>query len=103
MPIRHVQSLSFNFRLSTAFVLKLWSALGYPRKMGWGLRTWNFLEVLKEEHVEVPGSIKKEVEFPAVIKKKSCGISIGLGFSPWNFQGVPHNFVKYSKVKLCFL
>ena len=25
-------------------------------------------------------SIKKEAEFPQVVKKKSCGISMGLGF-----------------------
>ena len=36
-------------------------------------------------------SIKKDVEFTAVAKKNSCGISIGLDFSPWNFHGVPHN------------
>ena len=36
--------------------------------------------VLKKEHVEIPGSMKKEEEFPVVFKKKSCGISIGLGF-----------------------
>ena len=27
-------------------------------------------------------SIKKEVEFPGVFKKTSCGISMGLGFWP---------------------
>ena len=26
------------------------------------------------------GSIQKEIEFPGVIQKKSCGISMGLGF-----------------------
>ena len=25
-------------------------------------------------------------------KKQSCGISMGLGFRPWNFKGVSHNF-----------
>ena len=34
------------------------------------------------------GSIKKEVEFPLAFKKKSCGISMGPGFWPQNFQGV---------------
>ena len=35
---------------------------------------------LKKEHVEILGSIKKEVEFPVVFKKNSCGISMGLSF-----------------------
>ena len=48
------------------------------------------------------GSIKKEVEFPAVTEKKSCGVSIGLGISPSNFEDVPHNFVEYPKVKFLF-
>ena len=30
-------------------------------------------------------SIKKEVEFQWVLKKNSCGLSIGIGFLPWNF------------------
>ena len=89
MQILHVQSLNFNFRLTTAFTLELWPALGYSRKKlnrggGWVLWTWNFPGVLKKEHVEIPGSNKKELEFPAVIKKKSCGISICLGFLSWN-------------------
>ena len=58
MQILHVQSLNFNFRLSAAFILKLWSALGYSRKnanRGKGdVRTWNFPVVLKEKHVEIP-------------------------------------------------
>ena len=40
------------------------------------------------------GSIKEKVEFTAVIKKNSGGISIGLGFLPWDFQRVSHNFVE---------
>ena len=39
MQIVHIQSLNFDFRLTTAFILKLWSALGYSRKnpnRGWG-------------------------------------------------------------------
>ena len=53
--------------------------------------------------LKLQSSIQKEVELPAAIKKKSCEISIGLGFPPWNFQGVPHNFVEYSEVKFYFL
>ena len=36
--------------------------------------------LLKKEHVEIPGSLKKEVAFPRVFRKKSsCAISMGLG------------------------
>ena len=42
-----------------------------------GLRTWKF-----------QGSIKQEVQFPGVIKKKSCEISKDLGSWPWKFQCV---------------
>ena len=38
-----------------------------------------FPRVLKKEHVEIPRSVKK-AEFPGVFKKKSCGISMRLGF-----------------------
>ena len=33
-----------------------------------------------KNQAEIPESIKKEVDFLGVIKKKSCGFSIGLGF-----------------------
>ena len=38
-----------------------------------------FQRVLKKESI-INQSIKKEVDFIGVIKEKSCGISIGLGF-----------------------
>ena len=60
-----------------------------------------FPGVLKKEHVEIPGQLKKEVEFPGVFIKKLCGISKGLGFWPWNFQKVSHNFTEYPGVKAC--
>ena len=44
-----------------------------------------FPGVSKKYHVEFLGLIKNEVEFPGVTKKKSCEISRGLGFWPWNF------------------
>ena len=47
-----------------------------------------FTGLLKKEHVEIPGVNEKQVEFLWVIKKKLCGISMGLGFWPWNFQEV---------------
>ena len=52
-----------------------------------------FQRVLKNKNAELPESIKKEVDFLGVIKKKSCGFSIGLGTSKGcstnlcNFQG----------------
>ena len=55
MQILHAQSLNFSFRLTTVFILKLWSALGNFTKTkqegegGWG---WNFPGVLKKE---IPG------------------------------------------------
>ena len=55
MQTLHAQSLNFSFRLTTVFILKLWSALGYFTKTkqegegGWG---WNFPGVLKKE---IPG------------------------------------------------
>ena len=55
MQILHAQSLNFSFRLTTVFIIKLWSALGYFTKTkqegegGWG---WNFPGVLKKE---IPG------------------------------------------------
>ena len=30
--------------------------------------------VLEKEHVKIPGSTKKEVEFPGVFMKGSCGM-----------------------------
>ena len=40
------------------------------------------------------GQVKKKwnVEFPGVMKKKSCGITMGLGFQSWNFQEVSYKF-----------
>ena len=58
MQILNVQSLNFNFRLTAAFIFKIWSALGYSRKKiqkgGWGLRTGNSPEILKKEQVKIP-------------------------------------------------
>ena len=39
---------------------------------------------IEERACENLGSVKKEVEFPGVIKKR-CGIFMGLGFWLWNF------------------
>ena len=67
-----------------------------------GLRTCNFHGYWGKNMWKFQGSIKKEVKFPGVIKKKSCGISIGLGFWPWNPQGVSHNFAESPGVENFF-
>ena len=41
-------------------------------KQGRGLRTWNFQRYWRKNIWKFQGSIKKEVEFPGVYKKKSC-------------------------------
>ena len=51
--------------------LRIWNFQGYQRNS-----MWNFQEL-----------IKNEVEFTEVTKKKSCGISRGLGFWSWSSQG----------------
>ena len=48
------------------------------RRRGEGLRTWNFQGY----------SRKSMFKFKRVIKKKSCGISMGLGYCRWDFQGI---------------
>ena len=47
------------------------------------------------------GSIEKEVEFPGLLQKNSCGISMGIGFWTWNFEGMSHNFAEFPWVKVC--
>ena len=66
----------------------------------------------KNEDMEFPGvlksiwkfqeSSKKECNFH-LIKKQSCGISMGLAFWSWNSLGLWYDFVEYPEVKLCFL
>ena len=54
-----------------------------------GVEDMEFLGVLKKKaYGNSRGSIKKEVKFSGVIKEKSCGMFMGLGFWSWNFQGV---------------
>ena len=51
MQILHVQSLNLNFRLTAAFTLELWSALGYSRKnlnRGVGVADMEFPRGIKE-------------------------------------------------------
>ena len=43
-----------------------------------------FPGVFKKGHVQIPG-----------VNKKINGISIGLSFWPWNFQGVSHNLTEF--------
>ena len=74
--------------------------ISYSRKnQTGGVEDMEFPGVLKT----FLGSIKKEVKFPGVLKKNSSGISMGLGFWSWNFQGVSHNFAEIPWAKVCFL
>ena len=68
-----------------------------------GLSTWNFQGYWRKSIWKFQGSAKKELVFPQVLEKTSCGISMGFGFWPWNFQGMSHNFSEFSGVKACFL
>ena len=65
-----------------------WLAKGDSRKHPnrQGLMTWNYQGIKKTECRNSGAQWK--VEFPRVMKKKSCGMSMGLGFWPWKFQWV---------------
>ena len=78
--------------------VRTWNFQGY-----WRNTIWKFQRSSKKEATSSPehlfgirgrgkncsgDEIEKEVEFPGVIKKKSFGIFMGLGFWPWNFQDV---------------
>ena len=54
--------------------------MGYSRKIqtGGGVEDMEFPGIPIDERIH--GSIKKEVKFPVVFKKNSCGSSMGLGF-----------------------
>ena len=67
MQILHAQSLNFSFRLTTVFILKLWSALGY------------FTKTKQEEG----GGGGLMLEFPRGIKERD---SMGQLKKKWNFQ-----------------
>ena len=81
---------------------------GYSRKkkkqggLVW-LGTWNFQGYWRNFTGKFQGSIEKEVEFPGLLQKNSCGISMGIGFWTWNFEGMSHNFAEFPGVKVCFL
>ena len=46
----------------------------------WTIPEKNPIEGVKYSMLKFQGSIKKEVEFPGVFKKKLSGIFMGLGF-----------------------
>ena len=71
-----VQSFNFDVRLSTAFILKLWSRVQIGGGAEW-VEVMEFPGVLKKEHVEIPG-----------VSSKRSGIS-----SSDRGKVVPHNFV----------
>ena len=64
---------------------------------------WNFQGYLSKSMWKSQGSVNKEAEFCGMLKKNSCGFSMGLGFWPYNFQGVSYNFSKFPVVKACLL
>ena len=66
-----------------------WAALVHHTWDIWG---HGISRGIEESMWKFQWSIKQKVEFPGVFKKNSCGISMGLGFSPWNFQGMSQNF-----------
>ena len=55
---------------------------------GGGLRIWNFQGYQRNRMWNFQGLYKNKVEFSKVAKKKQCGISRGLSFWPWDFQGI---------------
>ena len=61
---------------------------------GWGHRISRGIN--KERACEkCRGQLKKKCNFQ-VCSRKTCGFSMGLGFWPWFFQGVPsHNFTEF--------
>ena len=61
------------------------------------LKTWNFQGYLKNRMWKFQGSIKKEVEFLGVIEKNSWGISMDLGFWPWNCKWCQTKFCGISR------
>ena len=44
-------------------------------------------EVFEEEACGKSRGQLKEVDFPGMMEKTLCGISISFAFRPWNFQG----------------
>ena len=56
--------------------------------------------------MKIPGGqLKNEMEFPVVMKKKSCEISMGLafGFQSWNFQEVSYKLAEKYILTPCSL
>ena len=81
-------------QVRSVFYMKICLLMGFFRKKskqgGW--RHGIFQGFYTKSIWKVHWSIKKEVEFPWVLKKNSCGISMGPGWWPSNFQWLPHNF-----------
>ena len=67
---------------------------------GWGHKISRGIE--EKACGNIKGLAKKEVKLPGVMKKKSCGIPMGLGFQSWNFQEVSYKLAEFSGVKACF-
>ena len=52
----------------------------------------------KQQHMEFPWVNLKRCGFFGVVKKKRYEVSKGLGFYPWIFQAVQHNFAEFPGV-----
>ena len=94
-----VEDMEFQGVLKKEYVEILGLFQNKPEQGGWGQGVFRVLKRMWK----FQGSIKKEVKFPGVFKKNSCGIFLGPGFWNWNFQVVSRNFAEYPWVKACFL
>ena len=72
---------------------------GWGEGRGW--RHLGFLEILKKEHVQIPGVNTIQ----GVFMKNSRNFHWLSWFQLWNFhqKGVSHNFEEFAGVKACFL
>ena len=93
--IRHFQQWAIPVKIQT------WPRIEYmefPLQVYLRKSTWKYQSLIKKqlELLEGRGGAR-------VLKKDRYETSPGLGFWPWNFQGVAHNFAEFTEVKACFL
>ena len=89
------QYCTSNFLLQCCF-RRIWTTLCRPikywaipeKKQTGQVEDMEFPGYQKNSMWNFQGLIKNEMKFPGVTKKKSCRFSRGLGFGPWNFQGI---------------
>ena len=81
----------------------IFNYLPIPEKIQTGEADYmEFQGVLKKEHADIPGSSKKGEDFLAVIRKKSCGSSMVLGFLVVKFPRGVTQFSGISKSESLF-